>query len=108
MEQPIEYTHLGNPTGKESGGKYASNCFLSSKIPKAYKFRPLFKKSKKENTKFTREFMEDKKPRTPPFIARQVYGKVPAKIFNTLFLKITGRRKQDKERFSKIWGKLTW
>ena len=30
-----------------------------------------------------------------------------SKIFNTLFFKIIDRRKQDKKRFTKIWGKLT-
>ena len=52
--------------------------------------------------------MADKKYRTPPPSARQIYGKVPEKIFNTLFRKNTGCRKQDNEIFAKIWGKLTW
>ena len=52
--------------------------------------------------------MVDTKSRTPPYSARQIYGKVPAKIFNTLFLKSTGRRKQNNKIFAKIWGKLTW
>ena len=50
--------------------------------------------------------MADKKSRTPPSSARQIYGKVPAKIFNTLFRKNTGCRKQDNERFAKIWETL--
>ena len=108
MEQPREYKHLGNPPGQESGGEYARKWGLFRQRPKAYKFRPLFNTGKKGNTKFTREGMADTKSRTPPSSARQIYGKVPAKIFNTLFRKSTGRRKQDNERFSKIWGKLTW
>ena len=52
--------------------------------------------------------MADKKYRTPPSSAGQIYGKVPAKVFNNLFRKSTGRRKQDNKRFDQIWGKLTW
>ena len=48
--------------------------------------------------------MADTKPRTHPSIACQIYGEVPEKIYNTLFRKITGRRKQDNGRFDKIWG----
>ena len=87
---------------------YSSNWGFSRQRPKAYKFRPLFNTSKICNTIFTREGMADTKSRTPPSSAHQIYGKVPAKLFNTLFCKSTGRRKQDNERFSKIWGKLTW
>ena len=74
---------------------------------KAYKFRPLFNTSKKGHTHFTRERMVDKKSRTPPYSARKIYGKVPAKIFHTLFRKVTGRWKQDNKIFAKIWGKIT-
>ena len=50
--------------------------------------------------------MAGTKPRTLPSSARQIYGKVPAKIFHTLFCKSIDRRKQDNEFFTKIWGKL--
>ena len=63
---------------------------------------------KKGNTRFTREGMEDKKSRTLPSSARQIYGEVPAKIFNTIFPKSTGRSKQNNEIFAKIWRKLPW
>ena len=52
--------------------------------------------------------MVDTKSRTPPSSACKIYGKVPPKIFNTLFRKSTGRRKQNNEIFVKRWGKLTW
>ena len=106
MEQPREYKHLQKPPGQESRGGYAIKWGFSVKRPRADKFRPLFNTSKKGNAKFTREGMEDTKSRTPPSSAPQIYGKVPAKIFHTLFLKGIGRRKQDNERFSRIWGKL--
>ena len=106
MEPPREYKHLENPPGKESGGEYASKWGLFRQIPKAYKFGPLFNTGKKGNTTFTREGMVDTKPRTPPYSARQIYGKVPAKIFNILFRNITGRRKQNNKRFSKYGGNL--
>ena len=107
MEQPREYKHLGNPPGQESSIEYASNWGFPRKHPKAYNFRPLFNTSKKGNTKFTSEGMADKKYITPPSSAHQISVKVPAKIFNTLFRKITGSRKQDNKIFSKIWEKLT-
>ena len=108
MELPREYKHLGNPPGQKSGGGYASKWGLFRQRPKSYNLRPLCNTGKKENAKFTRERMIDTKSRTPPSSARQIYGKVPARIFNTLFRKSTGRRKQNNERFAKIWGKLTW
>ena len=108
MEPPREYKHLGNPPGQKSEGEYERKWGLFRKRPNAYKFRLLFNTGKKGNTQFTREEMADTKPRTSPSSARQIYGKVPAKIFNTLFCKSTGRRKQNNERFAKIWEKLTW
>ena len=93
MEQPREYKHLGNLPGKESGGEYASNWGFSRQCPKAYKFRNLFNTGKKGNTIFTREGTTDTKSRTRTSSSCQIYGKVPAKIFNILFRKITGRRK---------------
>ena len=71
------------------------------------KFRPLLNTSNKGNEKFTKEGTEGTKPRTPPSIARQIYGKVPTKIFHNLFHKVIGRRKQDNEIFANIWDKLT-
>ena len=108
MEPPRKNKHLGNPPGQESGGGYARKWGLFRQHLKAYKFIPLFDTGKKGNTQFTREAMADKKSRTPPSSARQIYGKVPAKVFNTLFHKITGRSKQNNKIFAKIWGKLTW
>ena len=109
MKPPIEYKHLGNPPGQESGGRgYASKWGLFRQRQKAYKFIPLCNTGKKGHIKFTSEGMADTKSRTPPFSARQIYGKVLAKIFNTLFRKSTGRRKQNNKRFAKIWRKLTW
>ena len=107
MEPPIEYKHLVNPPGQESGRGYASKWGLFRQRPKAYKFIPLCNTDKIGNTKFTRERMADTKSRTPPSIASQIYGKFPAKIFNTLFRKSTGRREQNNEIFAKIWGKIT-
>ena len=52
--------------------------------------------------------MADTKSRIPPSSALRIYGKFPAKTFNDLFLKSTGRRKQNNKIFSKIWGILTW
>ena len=106
MEQPREYKHLCNPPEQESGGVYARKWGLFRQHPKAYKCIPSFNTGKKLNKKITGEGMADTKSRTPPFSACQIYGKVPAKIFNTLFRKSTGRRKQDNKIFSKIWGKL--
>ena len=93
MEPPKEYKHLGNPPGEKSGGEYASKWGLFRQRPKAYKSRPLFSTGNKGNKKFTIEGMTDTRSRTPPSSARQIYGKVPAKIFNTLFRKNNGRRK---------------
>ena len=107
MEQPREFKHLGNPPGKDSRWEYENKWGFSRQRPKANKFRPLFNTSKKWNAKFTREGMSDIKPRTPPSSDRQIYGKVPAKIFPTLFRKGIGSGKQDKQIFAKIWVKLT-
>ena len=107
MEQPREYTHLGNTSGQDPREEYASKWGLFRQHPKAYMFITFFNTGKKGNTKFRREGMADTKPITPPSSACQIYGKVPAKIFNTLFLKSTGRRKQDNEKLARIWGKLT-
>ena len=107
MEQPREYKHLENPPGKDSGGGYASKLDFSRQRPKANKFRLLFNTSKTGDSKFTREEMADTKPRTLPSSALPIYGKVPAKIFHTLFCKGIGRKKQDNGIFAKIWGKLT-
>ena len=76
-------------------------------LPKANKFRPLFKTSKKGNANFTREGVAGTKIRTPTSSDCQIYGKVPAKIFHTLICKGIDRGKQDSDRFTKIWGKLT-
>ena len=48
--------------------------------------------------------MADTKLRTPPSSDRKIYGKVPARIFHTLFRKGIGRGKKDNEIFDKIWG----
>ena len=106
MEQPRWYKHLGNPPGQESGGGYARKWGLFRQRPKSCKFIPLLNTDKKGNTKFTREGIADTKSRTPPSSAHQIYGEVPAKIFNTLFGKIAGCKKQNNERFAKIWGEL--
>ena len=98
----------GTHQGKIQGGGYASKWGFSRQRPKENKFTPLFNTSKKGNAKFTRGGVADTKPRTLPSIARQIYDKVPAKIFHTLFRKVIVRRKQDNEIFVKIWGKLTW
>ena len=90
MEQPREYKHLGNPLGKESGGEYSSNWGFSRQRTKAYKFRPLFNTSKKGNKNLQGKGRKTQKYRTPPSSDRQIYGKFPAKIFNTLFRKSTG------------------
>ena len=71
------------------------------------KFRPLFNTSKKGNAKYTREGMVDTKTITPPSRAHQIYAKVPAKIFQTLFCKGIDRGKYEKEIFTKIWGEIT-
>ena len=99
-------THQGKIQG--GGGGYARKWGFSRQRPKAKTFRPLFNTGKKGNTKFTREVVSGAKPRTPPSSARQIYDKVPAKIFHTLFRKVIVRRKQDNDIFVKIWGKLTW
>ena len=103
---PRECKQLGNPPWKISGGKYASKWGFFRYRPKANKFRPLFKTSKKGNANFTREGVAGAKLRTPPSSDRQIYGKVPAKIFHTLFLKSIGLGKQDNKIFTKIWGKI--
>ena len=51
--------------------------------------------------------MANTKSRTQPSSDSKIYGKVPAKIFKTLFRKSTGIRKQNNKIFAKIWGKLT-
>ena len=97
MEQQRECKHMGNPPWKNLGEKYASKWGFSRQRPNANDFRPLLKTSKKGNTKFTREGMAGAKPRTPPSSAHQIYGKVPAKIFHTLFCKGIDRGKKTKD-----------
>ena len=89
-------------------GRIWKKLGFSRQHPNSYKFSPLFNTCKKGNKTFTRERMSDIKSRILPSSACQIYGKVPAKIFNTLFRKSTGSRKQNNEIFTKIWGKLTW
>ena len=96
-------THQGNIQGRG----YASKWVFPRQCPKANTFRHLFSISNKCNAKFTREEMADAKPRKLPSSACQTYRKVLAKIFHTLFHKGIGHGKQNKETFSKIWGKLT-
>ena len=76
--------------------------FFQGNVQRPTSLFPYLKKSKKGNTQFTRGVMVDTKPITPPSSARQIYGKVTAKTFHTLFRKGTGIRKQDYKRFSKI------
>ena len=92
----------GTHHGKLQGGEYASQWVLLRHHSKDIQFRPLLKTSKKGNAKSTMEGMAYEKPRTTPSGACQIYGRVPAKIFHTLFRKRIGRGKQDNERFSKI------
>ena len=101
----------GQPTIARFGGwgGYASKWSFSRCRPKANGSGPLLNASRKwnkiSNTK--REGMAGAKPRTLLSSAHQIYGKVPAKIYHTLFCKSIDCRKQDSERFTKIWGKIT-
>ena len=104
MEQPRECKHLGNPPGQYSVGEYARKWGFSRQRPNANKFIPLFNTSKKRNAKLTREGMADTKPRTPPSSARQIYGKVPAKIFHTLFWKVIDSQETRQQKICKNMG----
>ena len=83
----------GTHQGKSQAGGVCKQMGFFRQRPKANKFRSLFNTSKKGNAKFTREGMIDTKSRTPPSSARQIYGKVPAKIFHILFHRGIGSRK---------------
>ena len=50
--------------------------------------------------------MRDTKSRTPPSSARQIYDKVPAKIFNTCFAKVLVPGNKTTKYFPKYEGKL--
>ena len=50
--------------------------------------------------------MAGAKPRTPPSIARQIYGKVPAKIFHTLFRKLLVAGNKTTKDLPKYGGNL--
>ena len=50
--------------------------------------------------------MADTKSITPPSSACKIYGKVPPKIFNTLFLKIAGGRDKTTKDLPKYGGEL--
>ena len=90
------------------GGGMQTNRVYSGNVQRPKSLNPYATDATKRKTTFTGERMSETKSRTLPSSACQIYGKVPAKIFNTSFRKSTSCRKQNNKIFAKILGKLTW
>ena len=93
--------------GKTEGGNMQENGIFPGNVQMPTILDPYSTQARKGMKNSQGEGMADTKPRTPPSSAPQIYGKVPAKIFHTLFCKGIDRRKQDNKIFAKIWGKIT-
>ena len=94
--------------GKIQGGNIQATGVFPGNVQRPKSLDPYSTQTRKAIKILQGKGRKTQKYRTPSSSDHQIYGKFPAKIFNTLFRKRTGRKKQDNKWFAKIWGKLIW